>query len=211
MKHLIIPLVFLSGLATGQPVYNVPFGSSGNMIELTVENSSTILQSGLTVKAIHTPSWLHFEQPNATITELSGGAQQTARFSFSVDKAAPINSEQTVTFTVTGSSGQEWTKLITLKVSPPQSFELFQNYPNPFNPVTTIAYQLPSESKVSLLIYNLLGQVVTTLVNADRVAGFHQEVWDASTVSSGLYVYRITATDKSGNQVVRNKTMSLIR
>ncbi len=76
----------------------------------------------------------------------------------------------------------------------PRQYTLEQNYPNPFNPATTIGYQLPASSRVTLQIYNLLGQVVATLANGIEDAGFKQVVWDASPVASGIYYYQLEAT-----------------
>jgi flagellar hook assembly protein FlgD len=80
----------------------------------------------------------------------------------------------------------------------PDEFSLHQNYPNPFNPTTTILYDVPQDSKVTLFIYDLLGRQVRTLVNQDISAGFHDAIWDATDdmgrpVSGGLYIYRINA------------------
>lgn len=73
---------------------------------------------------------------------------------------------------------------------PPTEFALEQNYPNPFNPSTTLRYGLPSRSRVRLIIYNIVGQVVADLVNSEQAAGWNQVVWNAN-VSSGLYFYRL--------------------
>jgi len=75
----------------------------------------------------------------------------------------------------------------------PISFNLSINYPNPFNPVTNIEYSLPNLSNVSLIIYNLQGQVVTQLVDGEIPAGVHTVTWDASNFASGIYFYRLTA------------------
>ncbi len=82
----------------------------------------------------------------------------------------------------------------------PTEFELNQNYPNPFNPTTTIRYALPTESKVSISIYNLLGQEITTLVNDVQSSGYHEVVFDASSLSSGVYLYRINAVSSAGSK-----------
>lgn len=74
----------------------------------------------------------------------------------------------------------------------PVEFSLTQNYPNPFNPSTTIRYGISSRSHVHLVIYNIVGQVVADLVNAEMEAGWNLIVWNAS-VSSGLYFYRFEA------------------
>jgi hypothetical protein len=75
----------------------------------------------------------------------------------------------------------------------PSEFALNQNYPNPFNPSTTIQYTLSTESKVTLKVFNLLGQVVSTLVNEKQAAGPQSITFDASRLSSGIYFYQITA------------------
>jgi phosphodiesterase/alkaline phosphatase D-like protein len=74
----------------------------------------------------------------------------------------------------------------------PTEYALSQNYPNPFNPVTTIAYALPKLSFVNLSIYNIKGQLVKTLVNEQQTIGYHTIQWNAVTVSSGIYFYKLT-------------------
>lgn len=75
----------------------------------------------------------------------------------------------------------------------PVDFELSQNYPNPFNPSTTIRYALPSESKVSISVYNLLGQQVANLVDDVQSTGYHEVVFNAIDLASGVYLYKINA------------------
>jgi photosystem II stability/assembly factor-like uncharacterized protein len=75
----------------------------------------------------------------------------------------------------------------------PASFALLQNYPNPFNPSTTINYQLPKASKVSLKVYDVLGQKIMTLVNGDMGAGVHSVTFNAGKLASGVYLYRLDA------------------
>ncbi len=79
------------------------------------------------------------------------------------------------------------------EVSIPNVFELKQNYPNPFNPATTIEYTIPENSRVVLKVYDLLGKEVATLVDKEQNAGSYIVMWNANSVSSGIYFYRITA------------------
>jgi Leucine-rich repeat (LRR) protein len=78
----------------------------------------------------------------------------------------------------------------------PYIFHLSGNYPNPFNPVTIISYEIPAEGHVSLTIYNVLGQKVATLVNEVQAAGSHQVNYDAKSLSSGTYLYRLRADNR---------------
>jgi hypothetical protein len=77
--------------------------------------------------------------------------------------------------------------------SQPKRFTLSQNYPNPFNPTTTISYDLPKESFVSLKVFDLLGREVASLVSEEMSAGNHSRQWNTSNVSSGIYFYRLQA------------------
>jgi hypothetical protein len=74
----------------------------------------------------------------------------------------------------------------------PVSFGLSQNYPNPFNPTTTIGYQLSEGGRVDLKVFNLLGQEVATLVSGYAGPGAYTATLDASTLPSGVYLYRLT-------------------
>jgi len=75
----------------------------------------------------------------------------------------------------------------------PVSYELYQNYPNPFNPSTTIKFAIPKESNVNLSIYNVLGELVSTLVNEEKKPGYYKYKFNASAFASGVYLYRIKA------------------
>jgi len=83
----------------------------------------------------------------------------------------------------------------------PKVFALSQNYPNPFNPSTTISYDLPKASYVKIVIYDVLGRVVATLVDGVQAANRYTINWNASSVASGVYFYRMNArsADNSGD------------
>ncbi len=107
------------------------------------------------------------------------------------DPMAEVVNIEVVRDLITGIGGQEQL---------PTTFAVSQNYPNPFNPTTTIKYQLPKASDVNLVIYNVLGQKVRTLLNKKIDAGYHEMVWDGlndigAQVATGIYIYRFEAGD----------------
>jgi hypothetical protein len=93
----------------------------------------------------------------------------------------------------------------------PQEFKLSQNYPNPFNPSTVIEFTLPKYQRVSLVIYDILGRIVKTLVNEERHAGQHRVTWNSTnnlgtSVSSGVYFYELKT-----NEMRQVRKMMLLR
>ncbi len=93
----------------------------------------------------------------------------------------------------------------------PSSYSLDQNYPNPFNPSTKINFSLASDSKVTLKIFDVLGQEVTTLINGSLSAGIHNLNFDASGINSGVYFYTIEATGVDGTNFKSTKKMMLTK
>ncbi len=100
----------------------------------------------------------------------------------------------------------EYSDAIEVVVVTPNNFELSQNYPNPFNPSTTIKFNLPEAGNVKLAVYNLLGQEVKTLVNGFRAVGSYSINFDASNLSSGIYIYKIEA-----NSFIQTRKMTLLK
>ena len=101
-------------------------------------------------------------------------------------------------------NGNEWSFAVKLyagsisEQAVPLETALYENYPNPFNPYTTIRYSLKENLHTKLVIYNMLGQSIRTLVNGPMTPGVHTAQWDGCNehgqhVSSGLYFYKLTA------------------
>jgi len=88
----------------------------------------------------------------------------------------------------------------------PDRFTLYQNYPNPFNPFTTIAYDLPNAADVTLSIYALGGQWMTTLIQTYQQAGHYELIWEGQRYSTGTYIYRLDA-----GSFTDMKRMALVR
>jgi hypothetical protein len=75
----------------------------------------------------------------------------------------------------------------------PKEFRLEQNFPNPFNPSTTIQFALPQRSRVTVMLFDILGRQVATLVDEELETGVHKVVFDAKELANGMYFYRIRA------------------
>jgi len=84
----------------------------------------------------------------------------------------------------------------------PDNYYLGQNYPNPFNSVTRIAYGLPEASRVSIRVYNAVGQLVQTLVDSDQPAGHHRVSWNGTQISTGIYLVKMEAAGFSSTRKV---------
>jgi hypothetical protein len=98
----------------------------------------------------------------------------------------------------------------------PSRFVLDQNYPNPFNPATTIQFGLPVQSRVTLALFNVIGQRVRTLVSDDMAAGYHTAEWNGTDdngrhVASGVYFLRLAATGVNGTKFSEGRNLLLIK
>jgi cytoskeletal protein CcmA (bactofilin family) len=111
--------------------------------------------------------------------------------------------------TVNENAGKSLEKLVIRQI--PAEFKLSRNYPNPFNPTTNISFQLPENSKVTIAVYDILGNRVRTLVNENKAAGYYTVQWNGlndngMSLSSGTYFYQIQA-----GQYISTKKMLLIK
>ena len=92
---------------------------------------------------------------------------------------------------------------LNIELLTPEEFTLSNAYPNPFNPSTRIDFSVPTESLISIGIYDITGRNIQTLVNDNYQSGYHSVSWDASTYSSGVYFVKMVA----GNYVESQKLM----
>lgn len=104
-----------------------------------------------------------------------------------------------------------YSNIIETEVEGPQVFNLSQNYPNPFNPSTMIKFSLPVDSRVTIELFNTLGEKVDELTNRDYSIGNHEINFDASDLSNGIYYYTISANGVDGSSFVSTKKMVLIK
>ena len=191
--------------------HTIPFASQNNAIELSIANASTVAASNVVVEVTNAPQWLNFLNRKLTIENLNANENKIANFTFSVDKSSPVNKPEQITFTITNSNGEKWTKMLSLQVSAPEKFELFQNYPNPFNPTTTISYQLPIASTISLKVFDILGKELATLDEGMKEPGYHQKEWNAVNMSSGFYVYQLSYKNEKGEQNYYRKKLLVMK
>ena len=103
----------------------------------------------------------------------------------------------------------EYSNEVFAEVSVPKNFALLQNYPNPFNPSTTIEFSIPQGSNVSIEVFNVIGELVASLVNQSLDAGYHRFNFNASNLPSGTYVYQLKATGQNGTFVDTKKMLLL--
>ena len=103
----------------------------------------------------------------------------------------------------------EYSNEVFAEVGAPTNFALMQNYPNPFNPSTTIEFSIPQTSNVSIQVYNVIGELVASLVNQSLDAGYHRFNFNASNLPSGTYVYQLKANGENGTFVDTKKMLLL--
>lgn len=105
----------------------------------------------------------------------------------------------------------DYSNIVEVEVLAPAVFDLAQNYPNPFNPTTAINFSLAVDAKVSLKIFNVLGQEITTLISKNMTAGNHKVNFDASSLNSGVYLYKLEAQGVDGSNFSSVKKMILTK
>ncbi|MFQ5636761.1 MAG: FlgD immunoglobulin-like domain containing protein [bacterium] len=219
-------VVLTNSSFTGAAGVNISVGGTAAAeIELTDNTITTTADSGLTVQTSDSSTALVTLTNNdvsAAVNDFVLAQDSSSTFQlagFAGGDAAAVaafiqdNNVGTPTVAVSGSISADPTTSVE-ESDPaviPSAFRLEQNYPNPFNPTTTIQFDLPRQSEVTLSIYNLNGQLVRTLVAGKFTAGNHSVVWDgrdarARQVTSGLYVTRMQA-----GEVVQHHKMLLIK
>jgi hypothetical protein len=104
-----------------------------------------------------------------------------------------------------------YSKIVEAEIIAPTEFSLEQNYPNPFNPSTKISFELAVDSKVTLTIYNLLGEKITQLANGNLTAGTHEVDFNADNLQSGVYFYKLHAIGIDGSDFSSVKKMILTK
>lgn len=197
-------LTAATSIGFAQTAYTVEPGTKQNTITLEVANKSGTLLNGLTLDVEKSPAWVKIIEKNLSVQRV--GMDSTVLLSITFDVATKSNSGEKENISIALSSGaaRVMQKNILLTIAVPQTYELNQNYPNPFNPTTTIKYQLPTASRVSLKVFDVLGREVATLVEEVQDAGFKTAEFVATSLASGVYFYRLEAKAVDGSTSFRN-------
>ena len=147
-------------------------------------------------------------------TSRSSDAIGTAISGYGTDFSACWQSTYTATTGVQGNFcvAQLNSSPVPVGISPnssaPDDFKLHQNYPNPFNPTTRIDYEIPFESNVKLIVFDMLGKEVSELVNSNlQKAGYYSVQFNAANLTSGMYFYKLIVQGKNENNVITKKMM----
>jgi hypothetical protein len=148
-------------------------------------------------------NWYHPNYPGTLLYQLDGisGLQGVLYYAFNRYKLVPTKNS-------------DFGQVIGVKnpsIQSPSVFALNQNFPNPFNPATTIVYNIPVTSDVTLKVYNLLGQEVKALVNGIQNIGKYSVQFDGTNLASGMYFYVLEANTFEGQKFTEVKKMVLIK
>jgi hypothetical protein len=146
----------------------------------------------------------------------------TSSYSLTRDYSVVIDQQGIIKYKKSGINVSEIKNIINGLLTPTgiqdntvdkNDFVLEQNYPNPFNLETMIYYFVPELSKVTIKVYNLLGQEIETLVNDRKASGFYSVIWNGENFTSGIYFYRIEAIPVSNpdKNFIQVKKMILIK
>ncbi|MCZ6704160.1 MAG: T9SS type A sorting domain-containing protein [Ignavibacteria bacterium] len=164
---------------------------SGNNVELRWRTETELNNYGFDIeRATENSDWLALG-----FVEGHGNSNSPKEYSFS-DSNIGISDRYYYRLKQIDNDGTfEYSDIITVEVGVPDNFYLSQNYPNPFNPQTRIDFTIPEKLVVTLRVYNILGELVTELIHEEKDAGSYSIIFDASNLSSGIYVYRLETSD----------------
>jgi glucuronoarabinoxylan endo-1,4-beta-xylanase len=172
--------------------------NAGTSMQQTFRLENVAIPEGARISVSVTPYVTSPTKDRVQGTTITGSP---SGFSVSLDSSSVTTLVGTV---VTGANDKE--------SDLPRSIRLEQNYPNPFNPSTVIRFALPTTSRVSLVVFDVLGRQVATLTQGERDAGVHTAEWISSAAASGLYFYRLAAEPIGGGPgSVETRGMMLVR
>ena len=198
--YMIRPLIYQTSI----PVELVSFNASlsSPIVSLNWNTATELNNSGFSIQRKASTEWqdIAFIEGNGTTTEKNS-------YSY-IDDISSVENNGKLYYRlkqIDFDGSYSFSSEVLVMLSPAE-YKLSQNYPNPFNPVTRINFQLPYDSYVTLKIYDVVGNEVATLINENKVAGNYNFDFNASSLASGVYFYKLKAND-----FVQNKKMILIK
>jgi photosystem II stability/assembly factor-like uncharacterized protein len=195
-----------NGGGASLPVELVSFTASanGNNVTLNWKTATEINNKGFEVQKTVDGNWINLGFVNG-----NGTTTNEEDYSF-LDNSAGSGDVTYRIEQIDFDGSSKFSNEVSVAIAP-TSFELLQNYPNPFNPSTIITYQLPSDSKVILKVYNILGEEVATLVNEGQKAGEYKINFNANNLASGIYLYQLRVASSTSENFVETKKMTILR
>ena len=154
------------------------------------DGNNTLTYSATLSSGIPLPAWLSFDPATRTF---SGTPTETISISVTVKAVDSANISVSCTFSIS----IVVTGIEESKYQIPESINLFQNYPNPFNPSTTIEFAIPKTGRYALSLYNALGELIKEISEKEYEPGYYKETFNATGLSSGIYIYRLTGNDSN--------------
>ena len=184
---------------------------SGRTVNLLWTTSSEINNSGFDIERQSSSSNNQFtEWTKIGFVKSLGTKNSLSRYNFQDNKLDVGKYNYRLKQIDVNGNYKYYTLNNSVQIGLPSNYNISQNYPNPFNPTTKIDYQLPADSKVTLIIYDMLGREMNKLVNETQKAGFYTVQFNAINFASGIYFYRMIANANNQN-IVLTKKMSLIK
>lgn len=217
MRHILCLLWLVSPMLIFAREHRVPIGSEGNLLVLSVQNTTHSAFEGVQVTVHAAPEWLVFNTASVSLGAIPAKRQVEAKFKFRV---LETQTEQTdsVAFVIKDETGRFLGRRV-LKFHAfllPKTTKLDSPYPNPANPATTIQFALHTPAHVNLEVYNILGQRVKRLLDTYKPAGTFSVVWAGTgesgrPVASGNYIVRLIAKDDESDKVTHYGTKVLVQ
>jgi hypothetical protein len=161
----------------------------------------------------------------STVASLSGNVSVFIDFNVNYAGSGPSSARYRIKSRDLSDYESAWSNIVTVQYGnvdkalanndvvqvKPGHYYLTPNYPNPFNPSTKIRYALMENAEVQIKVYDMLGTEVAELVNETKAAGFYETTFEASNLSSGVYIYRITAMNGERILFSESKRMILMK
>jgi hypothetical protein len=194
------------------PVELVSFNASvvnGN-VQLSWSTASETNNSGFSVERRNVNNNTYTSWQNIAFVDGKGTTSQQTSYSYT-DNNVNTGKYQYRLKQIDFNGTFSYSDVVNVDINVPQKFALEQNYPNPFNPTTSVKFSLPVESKVTIKIFNLIGQEVAEITNRNYDAGSHTVLIDGSLLTSGLYFYTINASGADGKDFTSTKKMLLMK